>query len=427
MRFNIFRKQTPVWNLIVAGKENQPVWSRFKTDVAADFFANIDTVYSCVDVISSGASQAQFRVVNSQNEKEVPNHPAIELLSRPAPEMDQGSLLYGFGAWKLIGGNSYLFYNNGDDENYRDPPTEINILRADRMKPVAGTIGLIGYEYEANGQKRIFPVDVVSGASNVQHSKFFNPTDDFFGLSPMQAASKNIDIYDDSLTWNRSILKNAGRLSGLLKWMGDGDPTPDQVAAIKKEFEQYKGAKNAGGVMFGNRLEFQEMSLTPKDMEYLAGKNMTMKDIARVYKVPPILLNIGSDATFSNMAEARLALWDEAVIPLLKCFVNELNASLMPRYGNTTDKLELVLDSVTSLEPRRESLWKRARESDFLTINERRRMVGFDPVDDGDDVYIPSTSVPLSFGLESVTDSGEGKKKRRTARATYSRPIDDIP
>jgi len=407
------RKQSPVWSLISQGKEGIPAWSDFNSAKATEIYAKIDTVYSCVDLIATGFSQIAFKAVETSKDgtkNEVFNHPAIALLENPSGMMSFQELAYSYAAWKLITGMSFLYLNNGDDTNFNKEPVEINVLRADRMSIVPASSGIMRFEYEANGSKKSFPVDMISGRSNVQYSRFFHPYDDFHGLSPMQAAHKNIDIYESALKWNRSLLENSCRPSGMIVWTGEGVMPEEQEKAIRKMLEGHTGKENAGKMMVGGgKVDFKQLSLTPKDVEFLSAKAMTMKDIARVYKVPPILLNIGSDATFSNMAEAKLSLWDDCIIPLAKCWTNELNSGLMPRY-KTTARLELDLDEVTALEPRRSSQWDRAKSADFLTVNERRNIVGYEDVDDGDEIMVPATNVPLSFAAGDFSTDTEASK-----------------
>jgi HK97 family phage portal protein len=287
------------------------------------------------------------------------------------------------------------------------------------MRIVPNAMGIAYFEYEYAGGTVQFPVDPISQQSNIIHSKYFNPTDDFYGLSPMQAAARGVDIYESAQKWNRSLLENSCRPSGMFTYTGEGDPSDDQIQQIRKHIKDQSGPENAGKPLFGGKLSFQQMSLSPKDVEFLALKDKTMQDIARCYKVPPVLLNIGSDATFSNMAEARLALWDDAIIPLAKCFCNEMNNGLMPRFTNGSEMLEPDFDKVTALEPRRETQWKRATEADFLTINERRNIVGFEDVEDGDTILVPSSSVSLEFATSDFSSTPDnpddvvstGKKK----------------
>lgn len=414
------RKQTPVWSIIVSGKEGNAVWSKFNQEEAAKAYARVDTVFSCVDILAAGFSQAAFKAVTVDSKgkaTESPDHPALALLKKPGPNQSTQSFLYAYAAWKLISGNAYTYFNAGEgkEDDYDAEPIELNVLRSDRIKIVPGNLGILRYDYDVNGQKKSFPTDQVSMASNLQHSWFFNPTDDFYGLSPMQAAAKDVDIYESALSWNKSLLDNSCRPSGMFTWTGEGNPDATQIAEIRKRIKTQSGSENAGKSLFGGKLDFKQISISPKDMEYMKLKDVTQKDIARTYRVPPILLNIGSDATFNNMAEARLSLWDEGIIPMLKCFVGEMNATLMPRYDRN-ETLMLDLDHVTALEPRREKQWARAQNADFLTTNEKRNIVGFEDVDDGDEILVPASSVPLSFAAGdfggSSADDGTGTKKK---------------
>ena len=57
-------------------------------------------------------------------------------------------------------------------------------------------------------------------------------------------------------------------------------------------------------------LRWQEMSLSPKDMDFLEARHAASRDVAQAFGVPPQLLGIPGDNTYSNYQEARLALWD---------------------------------------------------------------------------------------------------------------------
>jgi len=92
-----------------------------------------------------------------------------------------------------------------------------------------------------------------------------------------------------------------------------------------------------------------------------------------------MLLGVPGDATYANYREARLALWEETILPLLDGLVSELNAWLAPRFG-TGLRLAPDLDAVSALAPRREAVWARVGGADFLTADEKRAAVGYGPL-----------------------------------------------
>jgi hypothetical protein len=105
--------------------------------------------------------------------------------------------------------------------------------------------------------------------------------------------------------------------------------------------------------VFGGNVDWQEMGISPRDMDFGKSKDDAARDICTSFGVPHLLIVPGS-STYSNMAEAKLDLWEETILPLLDKTVDALNAWLAPRFGEGL-KLACDLDEVSALEPRRES------------------------------------------------------------------------
>ena len=106
-----------------------------------------------------------------------------------------------------------------------------------------------------------------------------------------------------------------------------------------------------------------------------------------------MLVGIPGEATFANFKEARLHFWENTILWFLEYFRQELNNWLF--FEETDTELSYKLDDIAALAERRESIWKRAQESLFLTVNEQREMVGYDPVPEGDVVLIAATQIAL--------------------------------
>ena len=142
----------------------------------------------------------------------------------------------------------------------------------------------------------------------------------------------------------------------------------------------HQGIHNAGQIMIlEGDFEWKEMGLSPKDMDFSGGKNMAAREIAQIFGVPPMLVGVPGDATFSNYKEARSHLWEDTVLPLLNRLINQLNTWLTPFFG---DKLRLTYDAnaIPSLEVKRERAWERVNACTFLDTNEKRAAVGYPPL-----------------------------------------------
>jgi phage portal protein BeeE len=126
--------------------------------------------------------------------------------------------------------------------------------------------------------------------------------------------------------------------------------------------------------------------------------------IALTQDTPPQLLGIPGDSTFVNFEQAQLYFWENTVLQELDAVLEYLNAWLLPMHGANL-RLTFDEDSIRALEPKRELMFKRAEKADFLTINEKRQMVGFDEVEGGDIVLQPQNMMPLDMvGAELTPD-----------------------
>jgi HK97 family phage portal protein len=269
------------------------------------------------------------------------------------------------------------------------PPVELYALRPDRMRIVPGPTGLpAAYRYEVDGRSRDFAVDAVTGASAILHLKAFHPTDDWYGLSPMEAAAYAIDQHNAAAAWNQGLLQNGARPSGALVLRPEQGPLTDgQVERLRADIEaQFAGGANAGRpLLLEGGLDWRELSLSPQDLDFIAGKHAAARDIALAFGVPPQLLGIPGDTTYANLREARLGFWEETVIPLAGRIGAELTAWLGPRFGRGL-ALGPDLDAVSALALRRERVWEKVLKADFLSLNEKRAACGYAPVPGGDAV-----------------------------------------
>lgn len=49
-------------------------------------------------------------------------------------------------------------------------------------------------------------------------------------------------------------------------------------------------------------------------------------------------------------------------------------------------RLDIDIDAISALSERRDALWSKLNEADFLTLNEKRAALGYAPVPGGDEI-----------------------------------------
>jgi HK97 family phage portal protein len=221
---------------------------------------------------------------------------------------------------------------------------------------------------------------VGEGASPVCHVKSFHPQDDHYGLSALQAAATALDVHNAASRWSKALLDNAARPSGAIVYKGAdgyGHLAPEQFDRLRDEMEsQHQGARNAGRPMLlEGGLDWKPMGFSPSDMEFQKTKDAAAREIAMAFGIPPMLLGIPGDATYANYQEANRAFYRLTVLPVLQKVTAALGAWLADHSGEAV-RLSPDLDQIPALSAEREAQWRRIGQADFLSDDEKRRLLG---------------------------------------------------
>jgi HK97 family phage portal protein len=365
------RKAVGGQSLFTLAQLGEASWSRRGfASLCNEGFAKNPVVYRCVRLIAEAANHVPFAVEDGG--KVLNEHPVLAMLARPNSRQSGSELLEAVYAYLQTAGNAYLEAAMVDGE-----VRALYGLRPDRMSVVSGKDGWpVAYTYTAGGRSTRLSQETMPVAS-VLHMALFHPLDDHYGMAPLDAAQKSLDIHNAAADWNKSLLDNAARPSGALIYSAGGNLTPDQFDRLKEELERgFTGAANAGRPMvLEGGLDWKTIALSPRDMDFIEAKNSAAREIALAFGVPPMLLGIPGDNTYANYAEANKALWRQTIVPLVRRVADDLSAWLGPAYGGGL-KLVPDLSKVEALGEDRAALWARVGEAGFLSDEEKRRRLG---------------------------------------------------
>ncbi|HAX91565.1 MAG TPA: phage portal protein [Rhodospirillaceae bacterium] len=358
----------------------KPKWTprRYDTLVEEGYRKNV-VAYRCASMIASAAANVPWLLYNGKGE-ELESHPLLDLLDHPNPMQDGVSFLESVFINLETAGNAYIEAVQPMDGQ---SPTELYVLRPDRMKVIPSEVGLpMGYEYSVNGRVTRWMCDPITGESPILHLKHFHPLDDWYGMAPLEAAMLSVDQHNAAGAWNQALLNQGARPSGALVYAPKDGPaslSDDQVTRLRDEMDQhFAGRRNAGRpLILEGGLEWREMSLSPQEMDWQAGRDAAARDIALAFGVPAQLIGIAGAQTYANMAEARLAFYEETVLPLLTRTIAAFDHWLVPHFGDDL-ALDFDRDEISALTTRRDVLWDKLQNVDFLTVDEKRAALGYE-------------------------------------------------
>ena len=354
-------------------------WTR--ADYAAlsrEGFMRNAVVYRAVRMIAEAAASVPWLAYENGTD-ELDAHPLLALMERPNRRQAGQSFLEALYGHLLMAGNAYV-----ERIETGTGARELHLLRPDRVTVAADGSGWpVALEHREGSRKRRIALDGDGGAAAGLHMALFHPLDDHYGFPPLEAALTALDIHNAAARWNKALLDNSARPSGALVYAPKegGNLTEDQYERLKQELDEgYSGPSRAGRpLLLEGGLDWKAMGLTPKDMDFVEARNAASRDIALAFGVPPMILGIPGDNTYSNYQEANRAFYRLTVLPLVTRTSRELSAWLGPVFGSGLS-LQPDLDRIEGLAAEREALWRRVSEAGFLTDDERREAVGYRPL-----------------------------------------------
>lgn len=386
MGFSLFRrsvepaqtKASAIGPLMAFHGTGRAVWSpRDHATLTRQGYEMNAVGFRAVRMVAEAAAAVPW--ILSENGARMSTHPILDLLSRPNPATDARSFLETLYGHLQLSGNAYVEAAAHDGLGM---PRELHAVRPDRMRVVPGTDGWpMAYEYKVGQKKHRW--SMTGEIRPILHLKGFHPLNDHYGMAPLEAAANSLDIHNAAQKWAKALLDNAARPSGAIVFAGqDGNGTlsEEQYQRLITEIEtNHAGAGNAGRPMLlEGGLDWRPMGYSPSDMEFLSTKNAAAREIALAFGVPPMLLGLPGDNTYSNYQEANRAFYRQTVLPLVTKTAHAF-ASWLIDGQSAPISIEPDLDAVPALSVEREALWKRVSDAAFLDDNEKRAILGLPP------------------------------------------------
>ena len=376
------RKASAVGRVVAWGNAGRVAWSpRDVASLTRSGFQGNPVGFRAVRMIAEAA--AALPLVCQDAERRYDTHPVLDLTGRPNGGQGRAEFLEAVYGHLLLAGNACVEAVPG----LGSLPGELHVLRSDRMNLVPGADGWpVAYDYKVGGRTHRY--DVSGPLSPICHLRTFHPQDDHYGFSPMQAAALAVDVHNSASLWSKALLDNAARPSGAIVYKGaDGASSlsSDQYDRLVSEMESHhQGARNAGRPMLlEGGLDWKPMGFSPSDMEFQKTKEASAREIAIAFGVPPMLVGIPGDATYANYQEANRAFFRLTVLPLATKVLADLSHWLST-FGGGAVELRPDLDQVPALAAERDQQWARVGAADFLTVAEKRVLLGLPKLVEGE-------------------------------------------
>lgn len=188
------------------------------------------------------------------------------------------------------------------------------------------------------------------------------------------------------------LFGSGARPSGILSV--EGQQTPEALKLLKAAWQAAHGGSRSGGTaVLPGAVKYDQVTLSPVDNQFLELRKFAIDEIARVYRVPPILLMEYGRATFDNSEEMGRQFVTYALMPWIKRWEAEIRIKLIPAEDRDSIFAEFLTDDLlrADLEKRAEA-YSKLIAARVLNPNEVRALENRPPYVGGDVYSNPNTS-----------------------------------
>ena len=384
----------------------------------------LSAVYGAITTIAATMSKIPFFVMNEETKKRRDDKELYRVLNIAPNDIMNATTMNGLLAtWILCKGEAFVL----PVRKYRS--NEITARIPFHPDKVTKCIDKTNY-------KLYYDLTFLDGhterksADDVEHYMWFT-LDGINGISPLEYARTAIQTGLNQEEYGQRITKNYNRPLGTLKTQTDlsskpkikrqkgtdvkGNPVIEEVSAkdlMREEWYKARQREDGGLAILDNGLEYDVVPrITPDQMQFVTGKEVTVQDIARFFRMGSCMYKLGvGKQSYSTNEQAQICYINETILPIVRQWEHELTTKLLTRdlqdkgwqvRGN--EKVELRGDTASQLA------WlKGNKEMGVYNINEVRKILELPEIGElGDVRTIGPNAVPLEKAVsgESVAQA----------------------
>lgn len=360
-------------------------------------------VYAAIRVLAESIAGLPLKVYrregNTTNQAET--HPVYKLLHQ-APSGEQTTY-----SWRETIMGHVLTYGNGYSEIIRNGagmPVAIYPIHPERVTITRIDDRLVYVYTHDKDQRAILADDVI----HIAGLGF----DGLQGYSPIKLFREAIGMGLAAEEFGSSFFGNAARPSGVLSH--PGQLTQEAAQRLRDSWgSMHRGSNKAGKVaILEEGMRWDHLSIPPDDAQFLESRQFQVREIARIYRVPPHLLaDLEGGASFASIEQMSMDFLRYSLRPWLVRWEQELMRKLLAdrrRYYIEHSADALLRGDTTT----RFNAYKIGREGGWLSVNDIRRLEGMNTVDGGDSYLQPLNMTEI--GTDEPLDEIEADARSTT-------------
>jgi HK97 family phage portal protein len=359
-------------------------------------------LFACLMAIATSYPEPPLivnRKISDGEDEPIEDHPIKLLLDSPTPngELSIDEILF-WTAWaKHTDGNAYWRKIRSGDPVIGNVvqlwPISPTLIKPFTEKGSDDWISYYKFRFAPN-QYEAIPV------ANIIHFKLgLDDQDMRLGLSPLKALIRELTSDNEADDFVSGLLQNYA-VPGLVVVPSAANVsiTEADAARIEAKIDNKFGGKNRGKTaVFSKDTRIEQFGYSPSEMDMTVLHRIPEERISAVLGVPAIVAGLGAGleaATYDNARSMGEWFTERKLIPLWRTDARKITTNLRPDFTDDKDIfVEFDLSDVRALQEDEDSKYERlyiaTGNKAFLTVNEVRSEIGYDPLAGEDELSKP--------------------------------------
>lgn len=346
----------------------------------------VATVFACVRNISEDIAKLPlivYRKLKPRGKERAENLPLYSLL-HDAPSHAMSSF-----DWRQVMTVDALCGGNGYSEIIRNGAGEaVELQYIPRQRIVRMFYDEI-WKYEV--------LEPTGGVKVIEYADMFHLKglgDGMMGWSVIRLARETIGGAMAAEEHANSTFADSAVPSGILEH--PGTMKKEAREQLIKTWEARHQNKRKMAVLEGG-LKYNALSVSNKDSEFLESRQFSVEEICRWFRMPPHKVMHLLRSTFSNIEEQNIEYVVDCLTSWGVRWEQEIKRKLIPKRTNNLFA-ELLFEGLLRGDSlKRAQLLKEKIYSGQLSPNDAREIDGMNPVEGGDEYFMPSTMTTLDL------------------------------
>lgn len=340
-------------------------------------------VFSAIRILASDIASSPIQLFIDGKLKNKDKY--FNLLNvKPNDQVDGFHFKFALVANMLLNGNSYAEIDNIED------PQELKFIKNSSMTVKQDEDnGKLIYEV-SNSKNKVRRVP----ANKILHFKYFTQ-DGVTGISPLLSLKDELLVQGSGNQMLKNFYKSGINSNGILN-INKSDLSADSKNNIREKFEEANaGTGNSSRtIVLDSSMKYEPIEVNADVLKMVNSNDWSSKQIAKAFGLSSYQLGI--EESHSNIAQTNLNYINNTLGHYFDVITAELGFKLLSdehsesHFNFNTDKL-LSVDPQTNLQNTIQAV-----QGSILTINEGRKKLNLEPVENGDDLLISLNYTHLS-------------------------------